>query len=146
MNLIETIEQICLSILDENPDPWVPIKELVQKCKEITGNQSINESLLSSFLSKHPEVKVINPLMSDEPVIAQMIKENKLDLSPVAILKKRLPNDKDMFIWIYNHLTQLIELLNKMEAEEITEVKKDKINNILQKANSLQEKIKEHIK
>lgn len=145
MNRLENIEQICLSILADSPDPWVPLDELVQKCRELTGDESINGALIMSFLSKHPEVKIFDSFMSNNPVVEEILGEQRRELQPVIILKKRLPKERDILIWIYNHIERLISSLANREEVETNETKKEQINNILNKAKVLKEKVKKLI-
>jgi len=139
------MEQICLSFLADSSDPWVPLDKLVQRCRERMGDESINESLLISFLSKHPEVKVFDFFMSNNPIVGEIIGEQKQELQPVIILKKRLPREKDILIWIYHHLESLISLLINRKEKETNATKKEQVNNILNKAKDLKEKIKKVI-
>ncbi|MGC8846793.1 MAG: hypothetical protein ACP5QY_13205, partial [Candidatus Hydrogenedens sp.] len=62
MEKIERIEEICLSVLKESQDPWVPLDILIQKCKEMIGEDRVDESIIVSFLKNHPEVKIFAPL------------------------------------------------------------------------------------
>ncbi|HOV33439.1 MAG TPA: hypothetical protein PLX23_08765 [Candidatus Hydrogenedens sp.] len=145
MNRLENIEQLCLSILADSPDPWVPLDKLVQRCREIMGDESINEAIIMSFLSKHPEVKVFDSFISNNPVLEEILGGQKQELQPVIILKKRLPKERDILIWIHNHLEKLISLLANTEGMETNDTKKEQINNILNKTKVLKEKVKKMI-
>lgn len=139
---IENLEQICLSILAESKDPWVPMNTLVEKCKEISGDNTIDDSLVVTFLKNHSEVKVFDPLCINLPEIENILKDQQLTTQPFVILKKRLPSEKDMFIWIYRHLEKLLKILENIEKKTKEETKKQQVGNLIGKAKDLLERLK----
>ncbi len=142
MKKIENIEEICLSILAESKDPWVSLDILIQKCKEISGDNSIDKYLLLSFLKSHSEVKIFDNFYLGLTELKNIISEKQLEFQPYVILKKRLPNEKDMYLWMYNHLKKLLVMLEKMENNAINETKKQRISIIIKKTRDLLEKLK----
>ncbi len=143
MKKFESIEEACLTILSENKDPWIPLNNLIQKVKEKIGEDNIDETSLIDFLKEHPEVKILDPFLSGMPEITKLLGENNVDFQPVVILKKRLPHEKDMFIWMYRHLENLLVLLQDMERNEQNETKKEKIGMVINKAKVLMQKLKD---
>ncbi len=142
MKKIENIEEISLSILAESKDPWVPIDVLIQKCKEITGDNSIDEYLLMSFLKNHSEIKIFDNFYLSSPELKNVIDEKELKLQPYVVLKRRLPNEKDMYIWMYNHLQKLLVILEKMENKAKNDTKRQQIGIVINKTRDLLEKLK----
>lgn len=142
MKKIESIEEMCLSILAESEDPWVPFHILLERYREISGDDSINESLILSFLKNHSEIKVFDNFYINIPEMKNIIEEKELKFQPYVILKRRLPNEKDMYIWMYNHLKRLLVMLEKMENNARYETKNQQIGIVINKARDLLEKLK----
>ncbi|MGC8846500.1 MAG: hypothetical protein ACP5QY_11695, partial [Candidatus Hydrogenedens sp.] len=57
-------------------------------------------------------------------------------------LKRRLPDEKDIFLWMYKHLENLLVMLGNMEKEARTETKKQQIGIVIDKTKKLLEKLK----
>lgn len=142
MEKIEKIEEICLSVLRESKEPWVPLDMLIQKCKEVVEEDKVDESLILSFLKNHPEVKIFEPFLPNTPEMKSILEEKGLKIQPIVILKKRLPSEKDIFVWMYQHLENLLVMLQNIEKEAKTETKKQEIGIVIDKTKNLLERLK----
>lgn len=142
MEKIEKIEEICLSVLKESQEPWVPLDILIEKCKEMIGEDNVDESIIISFLMNHSEVKIFDPLLTNIPEMKVILEEKGLKIQPIVILKRRLPDEKGIFVWIYKHLENLLVMLQNIEREAKTETKKQEISIVMEKARNLLERLK----
>ncbi len=143
MEKIEIIEEICLSVLIESKDPWVPLETLIQKCKDRMRDDRFDEAVIVSFLRSHPEIKVLDPFYINIPEVEGLFKRGDLKLQPIAILKRRLPDEKDIMIWLYRHTENLLEMLKNMEITAETETKKQQIGMVINKTKNLLWKLKD---
>jgi len=142
MEKIEKIEEICLSVLKKSQEPWVPLDMLIQKCKEMLGEDEIDESLIVSFLKNHSEVKTFEPFLPNTLEIKSILEEKGLKIQPIFILKKRLPDEKALFSWMYQHLENLLNMLHNLEKEAKTETKKQEISIVIHKTKNLLTRLK----
>lgn len=141
MERLEKIEQICLTILAEEPRAWVPFSYLVERCKSVLNEEKLNEQMLLDFLNSHPEIMVMEPFGENSSEFKALIGNSKVKIEPVVILKKRLPRTSDLLDWFRKRLDELVQTLSSLAENEKNEMKRESTYKILHKATELKCKI-----
>lgn len=145
MNL-EYIEQRCLNYLKQSKNPLVPLELLVKHCGQDENCAGVNEAILSEFLRKHDEVRVVDGPAPDAPVSVDVFAAAGLVMGTRFIYRDRVPTQAELAALIKEHIDAMISsLADALGRPELAgdPQRKVQLEQALERAHVLQGKVKQ---
>jgi hypothetical protein len=145
MNL-EDVEQRCLNYLKQSKNPLVPLEQLLKHCKQDENCAGINEVILSDFLRKHDEVRVVEGPTADAPVSVDVFAAAGLVMGTRFIYRDRVPTQAELAVLIKEHIdAMIVSLEGALGRPELAgdPQRKAQLEQALERARALQGKVQQ---
>ena len=143
----EEIETAALAYLKQTENPLVRISVLHSNVSSKSKDHSLSLQEFTDFLSKHYEIKVMNPLaMTQDEKMAEGFEAAGFTTSPCAILASRVPSAQDLSAAMLDQLESMTSALSRALEESRSTgdtAKAHQIYQTLERTSKLKEKIVE---
>ena len=143
---IEKAEEICLATLKQAQNPLVPVTTLLERCTREKDLSELSEAVLVKFLRHHALIDFVEGPTPEEAITEGIFGEAGIKMGQRAILKERVPNDKEMKLMMAEQLKIMLDTLNKAigDAEnDGDQNRKKQLESAMAKAKSIQLKMQD---
>lgn len=110
MNL-EIVETLCLNYLSQAGNPLVPLDTLLEFCRRDEQCAGLEEKDLLDFLRHHDQVRIIEAPADVSDMMAAGAPGPVGDTVPRAILKTRVPAQRELALMMAGQLDSMMQAL-----------------------------------
>ena len=113
---LEALGQTCLNYLGETQAPIVPLETLLAYCHRVPSLAQVSSDTLLDFLRQHDDVEVLDGPSPMEAFNAEIMGTAGIALGPRAVLKRRIPSQREMYAIMALQLQEMQTALGEAES------------------------------
>lgn len=106
----EVLEEACITYLGEAKTPIVPVDVILEYCRRNPALAHVSRSTVVEFLRSHGDIEFLDGPTPEEQISAEMLGNAGLLLGERAVLRRRIPTEREL------HAHMAIQLQAMREA------------------------------